>query len=510
MSTDARRIQSILNRASHKVDITGEWNRDMCAALVAFQEQKWGSRKNRYFDSETWLELGFDPRTADEFEAKYGHICGGVTPPGASYGNTVGVDLSGQVKRVQRALRVRETGRFDERTCEAISSLARNMGVQPLSRDMLIHIGFTGAEAAKLAEVFMLACTARGRQALRGVGYAKPGFAGFAGDEYGQSDQNIDDYDDLGFDDVSEDPADTTAVWNNVLPSGQSWCTATPTGLRIVNDWVNVSSAAGGIKRRQWSDNNGAAHYQYWRGLTNEERWSCPKQTVTPQRVRLIKLMQETLLDLDYAIGTADGKAGPKTCQAAYVEQGRLGMCGQELLQKGFFESLGFSKSEVQEAWNEISGACRGYYSSAYDCAAPVKPEPPKPEPTTPVTPVKPSTPTTPPAPSGQKACSGQPAGSTRTSGPSPMTGAYSGWTKETFKSGNGALSTKYYHAAQKITKWFCGAAPSPVKPIPQPIPDPPKPDEPAGWGWVLGGGLVVLAAGIFLFNKTPSGRRRR
>jgi hypothetical protein len=402
---DIRRIQSALDRHSFKLNITGAWDSMTCQALLGWQASKYGTAKQNYLDSETFMDLGFDAKTADRFEAAFGHICGGVDVAPSTYGNTVGTSLSGSVKRIQRALRVKESGKLDTKTCSRLTELAQNHGEKALiTRSGLERLGFTSTEAVALAEQFAFAqCTARGRAVVAGVGLAYPGFSRFSGfsgadaDAYEQSDQNEDDSSDWEYD-RSEPYADQAAVWAKVLPAGHHWCTATPSGLKVTGDWLLVDQSANGIKRKQYSDNVGAAYYQFWRTLTNEERWACPKTTaLTSRKKYLIKIMQEALLDLGYSIGKADGLAGKNTCTAAYTEQGKLGICGEDLLQQRLFQRLGFSAKEVTEAWKEISGVCRGEYSSAFACVPagtppvpakpPVTPPKPKPEPE-PVTPV--------------------------------------------------------------------------------------------------------------------------
>jgi peptidoglycan hydrolase-like protein with peptidoglycan-binding domain len=505
MNQDVRRIQSALDRSAFKLNITGEWDVATCQALLDFQASKYGTSKQRYLDSETFMDIGFDPKTADRLEASYGHICGGVGPAPSTYGNTVGKSLVGQVRRIQRALRVRETGKLDQATCAALSGFAQNVGATSLiNRKVLEKLGFTSTEAEALAGQFAFAqCTARGRAVVAGVGLAYPGFSGVDADAYGQSDQN--EQDDWENADTCEDPADTAAVWNAVLPGGHSWCTATPSGLAMTADWVLVDSSCNGIKRRQWSSNNGEPYFQFWRTLTNEERWACPKQTVTPRRTQLIKLMQESLLDMGYAIGKADGIAGPKTCQAAYVEQFKQGNCGKDVLQEQFFESLGFSKAEIKDAMTYVSGVCRGNYTNAYACANPEPPKPPKPDPVKP--PVTPPAPTCagPTLPAGMAWCSGQPAGSTLYAKATAVANC-TGWTRETWTTKDGAQHVKFYNAAKKLTKWAC------AKSVPTPIgPDDVQPaTEKAGWAWWVAAGLAVVGIGVFAFNKQGGKGKRR
>jgi hypothetical protein len=527
MNTDVRRIQSALSRASFSLNVTGTWDTATCQALLGFQAAKYGSSKKNYLDGETFMDLGFDAKTADRLEASYGHICGGVDVAPSQYGNTVGKGMSPVIKRIQRALRLKETGKLDKNTCLRLTELARNQGSNALiTKSGLERLGFTSTEAAAFASQFAFAqCTARGRAVVAGVGLAYPGFSGFAGadaDAYGQSDQN--EQDDWDYGDVSEDPADTKAVWDRLLPAGHSWCTATPSGLAIVNDWIIVDQSANGIKRRQWSSNNGEAYYQFWRTLANEERWACPKQTVTPRRTQLIKLMQEVLIDLDYDLGKygADGKPGEMTCRAAMYEQHRLGMCGEQLLQKGFFESLGFSSKEVQDAWNEISGVCRGYYSGQYDCKSPtpppepplvpVEPTPPPPVPPKPQPP-KPSTPTCsgPTLPSGMAWCSGQPAGATLVVKAVSLSSC-AGWTKEVWETPDGARHAKFYNATAKSTKWACAKnAPIPTTPPSTPPPPASVVDKKAGWVWWAAGAVLLLGgAAIYSQNKGGSPSRAR
>jgi hypothetical protein len=447
---DIRRIQSALDRYSFKLNITGAWDSMTCQALLGFQSSKYGTAKQNYLDSETFMDLGFDAKTADRFEQAFGHICGGVDVAPSTYGNTVGTSLSGPVKRIQRALRVKESGKLDAKTCSRLTELAQNHGEKALiTRSGLERLGFTSTEAVALAEQFAFAqCTARGRSVVAGVGLDYPGFSRFRGadaDAYEQSDQNPDDSWELEYD-RSESYADQAAVWAKVLPAGHHWCTATPSSLKATGDWLLVDQSANGIKRKQFSDNVGAAYYQFWRTLTNEERWACPKTTaLTSRKKYLIKIMQEALLDLGYSIGKADGLAGKNTCHAAYTEQGKIGICGEDLLQQRLFQRLGFSNAEVAEAWKEISGVCRGEYTSAYACVpAGTPPTPAKP----PVTPVKPQ-------PQPPK--------------PEPVT---------------------------------------PVKPV---IKDKITPaDKKAGWGWIGGIAIVLAGAGFVLFGKPVSGSTKR
>jgi hypothetical protein len=529
MNTDVRRIQSALSRASFTLNVTGIWDTATCQALLGFQAAKYGSSKQNYLDGETFMDLGFDAKTADRLEASYGHICGGVDVAPSQYGNTVGKGMSPVIKRIQRALRLKETGKLDANTCMRLTELAKNQGSKALiTKSGLERLGFTSTEAAAFAGQFAFAqCTARGRAVVAGVGLAYPGFSGFAGadadaydqcDAYGQCDQDPEE--DWNFNDTCEDPADIAAVWSQLLPAGHHWCTAAPSGLAIVNDWIIVDQSCNGVKRRQWSSNNGEAYYQFWRTLTNEERWACPKQTVTPRRTQLIKLMQEVLIDLDYDLGKygADGKPGEMTCKAAMYEQHRLGMCGQQLLQKGFFESLGFSSKEVQDAWNEISGICRGYYTGQYDCKSPTPPPEPPLVPVTPPPPpdvppkpqpVKPATCSAPALPSGMAWCSGQPAGATMIAKAQAVTSC-AGWTKEVWQTADKAQHVKFYNAAAKSTKWAC------AKNAPAPIPDDKKKDEPiktekAGWIWWAAGAVLLLGgAAIYSQNKSGSPSRAR
>jgi hypothetical protein len=517
MNTDVRRIQSALDRQSFKVNITGTWDAATCQALLAFQTAKYGAVKRGYLDSETFMDLGLDAKTADRLEASYGHVCGGVEVPPSTYGNTVGKSMTPEVKRIQRALGVRETGKLDERTCAALGTLARNSGQSALlTRPVLERLGFTSTEAAAIVQKFAFAtcgvqATARGRATIAGVGLDYPGFSGFDVDGYdecnpdGQCDQNPNDWEDTGLRfDVCEDPADKAAVWASVLPAGHHWCTATPSSLRVVGDWVLVDQSCNGIKRKQYSDNVGAAYYQFWRTLTNEERWACPKSTaLTSRKKQLIKLMQGVLLDLGYDLGStgADGSVGKFTCRAAYTEQGKAGICGEELLTKKLFQRLAFSAKEVEEAWTEISGVCRGEYTSAFACGG-----------VAPVTPVEP--PIAPPAakdcdpslPPGMAWCSGQPAGATRVSGPSPVPNC-AGWTKEMWKTTDTALHAHFIQSAKKLSKWACATK----RPSPDPVPPPPvDPVKKAGWGWIVGGLLVAAAAGTFYFSKPAGSSKRR
>lgn len=500
MNRDILRIQSVLDRNSFKLNITGVWDNATCQALLAFQASKYGTAKRQYLDSETFMDLGFDAKTADRFELAYGHICGGVDVAPSTYGNTVGTSLSPVVKRIQRALKIKESGKLDAKTCSRLTELARNNNEKALiSRSGLERLGFTSTEAIKIADQFAFAqCTARGRMVVAGVGLDYPGFSrmrGFAGadaDAYGQSDQDPEATYELEFD-SSEDIHDWEATWNAVLPAGHHWCTATPSSLRMVSDWILVDSSANGIKRRQYSDNVGAAYYQFWRTINNEERWACPKKTaLTSRKKALIKMMQEALLELGYNLGRAgaDGLAGKDTCTAAYSEQVKLGICGQELLQQKFFQRLGFTDKEVAEAYKEISGVCRGEYTSAYACIPAgtpptpvVTPEDKPPQPKSCVISL----------PMGMVWCAEQPLGVTRINGPSPVADC-TGWTQETWKDPIGNTYIHFYNIAAKNSKWAC-----PEKRV---IPEPPKPTDKAGWGWIGGIAILAIGAGLIWFNK--------
>jgi hypothetical protein len=506
ISKDIRRIQSALDRQSFKLNITGVWDNATCHALLAFQTSKYGGAKKQYLDAETFMDLGFDARTSDAFELAYGHICGGVDVAPATYGNTVGTSMAPAVKLIQRALRLKETGKLDSKTCSRLSELARNNNEKALiTRSGLERLGFTSTEAIKVANQFAFAqCPTGGRVNVAGVRLDYPGFSrvrGFAGadaDAYGQSDQDPEDAYEWEYD-QSEDVKDWEAVWNAVLPAGHHWCTATPSSLRVVGDWILVDSSANGIKRRQYSDNVGAVYYQFWRTINNEERWACPKTTALTSRKRaLIKMMQEALLDLGYKI-KVDSLAGKNTCTAAYSEQLKLGICGQELLQQKLFQRLGFTDKEVAEAWKEISGVCRGEYTSAFACIPAGTP----PEPV--VVPDK-----TPPKscmvnlPVGMVWCDGQLTGAVRISGPNPVTDC-TGWTQENWKSPDGSLSVHFYNIAAKTSKWACA--------IKLDIKDDLKPTtNKAGWGWLGGLAIMLAGAGFLLFGKPveSSSKRRR
>ena len=272
----------------------------------------------------------------------------------------------------------------------------------------------------------------------------------------------------------------------------------------MTGDWVLVDQSCNGIKRRQWSSNNGEPYYQFWRTLTNEERWACPKQTVTPRRTQLIKIMQEYLLDMGYYLGKtgADGIAGTNTCKAAYVEQFKQGICGKDVLQPSFFEAMGFTKAEVADAMTYVSGVCRGYYTNEYACANPNPPKEPVKPPVTP--PAQPPACAGPTLPANMAWCSGQPAGATLLT-KAVSVPACAGWTKEVWKTTDGAQHIKFNNATKKLTKWACAKA----APITTP-PDVQPGTEKAGWAWWLAGGIILAAAGTFYFNKPRGGKGRR
>ena len=163
--TEIKRIQTALQRASFNPGtIDGIWGPKTCSAMLAFQKSRFGSAKAAWLDIQTWTMLDFDMSTSKRFEDLYGRSCGGTPPPGwdgAGSGTNVIVSAS-EIQKIQYALGVLTTGKFDKATCEALYKKQAALGVSgaALTKRVFETLGFTTSDAQKIATQLGAGCAA--------------------------------------------------------------------------------------------------------------------------------------------------------------------------------------------------------------------------------------------------------------------------------------------------------------------------------------------------------------
>jgi peptidoglycan hydrolase-like protein with peptidoglycan-binding domain len=163
--TQVKRIQEALLRNSFNPGtIDGKWGPKTCGAMLGFQTSRFGSAKANWLDVETWSALGFDASTSRLFEDLYGMSCGGTPPKdwtGAGSGTNVQVTLS-DIQKIQYAIGVLTTGKFDKATCEELFRRQRALGDSStaLGKRLFETLGFTSSEAQKLSTQIGQGCIA--------------------------------------------------------------------------------------------------------------------------------------------------------------------------------------------------------------------------------------------------------------------------------------------------------------------------------------------------------------
>jgi hypothetical protein len=176
--TQIKRIQEALLRNSFNPGtIDGKWGPKTCSAMLGFQTSRFGSAKANWLDVATWSALGFDSSTSKLFEDLYGMACGGMPPKGwtgAGSGTNVQVTLA-DVQKIQYAIGVLTTGKFDKATCEELFKRQRALGDSSvtLGKRLFETLGFTSSEAQKLSTQIGQGCVA-----FAPGGSTKPGNGG--------------------------------------------------------------------------------------------------------------------------------------------------------------------------------------------------------------------------------------------------------------------------------------------------------------------------------------------
>lgn len=179
---------------------------------------------------------------------------------------------------------------------------------------------------------------------------------------------------DLYGDDPWSDSGDYDIGTPSMMPdlkSGYFWCSKPASQVKQVQA-PKASSEAPGWTVAVYSGADNQLYYRYDHAQTNVRKWACPvSNRPGVQQKADIKLIQKALNSAGYPVGTVDGIAGSKTCDAAYkFQKERVGVMGADLT-KAFYQALGLGGKDFEVKYARL---CAMYHKEQY--TTPDKPEP--------------------------------------------------------------------------------------------------------------------------------------